>query len=132
MLTIYDIAKSLGAKEIDGSINGGEFERLGLPMMGGCSGCGATIAAYNAHAGLDGYLIGSCCASEDQVFTSVEAFSEWHQADDSNRGVELSLPCGLCAARFSGEHTNECITSRGPGIDSDPELIALVEKNYGV
>jgi len=36
--------------------NGQDFEDAGLPIMGGCSVCGASIAAYNAYPAKDGYL----------------------------------------------------------------------------
>ena len=80
--TIYDIAVSWGAVEVEGSLNGGEFVALGLPMMGGCQFCGATIAVYNAHPGTNGYLVGSCCLEWGEVFTTVEAFTAWFKSDD--------------------------------------------------
>ena len=74
--TILDIAKAWGAKEDEnGGINGGEFERLGLPLLGGCQNCGASIAAYNAYPGRNGFLIGTCCSSGgDEVYQTVEEF----------------------------------------------------------
>ena len=66
-ITILDLAKHRGAREGDGGgINGGEFDRVGLPIMGGCEVCGATIAAYNACPSTSGYLrCASGCIGED-------------------------------------------------------------------
>jgi hypothetical protein len=73
--TILDIAKTRGAKEDDnGGINGAEFARVRLPLMGGCQICNATIAAYNAYPGINGYLVGNCCVDEVEVFETIEAF----------------------------------------------------------
>lgn len=79
--TIYDIAIARGARVVDGAVNGGEFERLGLPMMGGCQVCGATIAAYNSHPARNGYLVGSCCANGFDIFESIEEFELWCYAN---------------------------------------------------
>ena len=55
-VTVLELAKFRGAKDDDGSISGGEFARVGLPIMGGCEVCEATIAAYNACPSKTGYL----------------------------------------------------------------------------
>ncbi len=75
--TILDIAIARGVKKDDnGSINGGEFNRVGLPFMGGCQNCGATIAAYNSYPGTNGLLVGGCCVEMVEVFETVEAFEK--------------------------------------------------------
>ncbi|MEE9386107.1 MAG: hypothetical protein V3V08_22065 [Nannocystaceae bacterium] len=75
MITILDVAKARGVHvDDDGTINGAEFERVGLPFLGGCQVCEACIAPYNAHPGRNGYLIGSCCAQPDDTFETVEEF----------------------------------------------------------
>lgn len=49
MITILDVAIARGAKaDTEGCIDGEEFARVGLSIIGGCAWCGATIAAYNA------------------------------------------------------------------------------------
>ena len=72
-ITILELAKHRGAKEdADGSMNGAEIERVGLPFMGGCCMCGACIAAYNASPSKSGYLK---CTNEcigDDGFDTVE------------------------------------------------------------
>ena len=87
--TVLDIAKAWGAKEVDGGINGGEFERLGLPMMGGCQVCGATIACYNSYPAKNGYLVGSCCEQEVDVYESVEAFEKDNPRFDPDPALHL-------------------------------------------
>jgi len=78
--TILDIALHWGAQEDEnGGINGGEFERLGLPIMGGCQNCEASIAAYNAYPGLNGYLLGAECVdpespAESGIYPTIAAF----------------------------------------------------------
>jgi hypothetical protein len=72
-VSILDVAFARGVKEVDGTINGAEFERVGLPFMGGCQGCGASIAAYNAYPSKSGYLQCRDCI-EGIGFASVEDF----------------------------------------------------------
>lgn len=73
-ITILDVAEARGVQAgPDGSISGGEFERVGLPLFGGCEGCGASIAAYNAYPSKTGYIrCGDCIG--DLGFASVEEF----------------------------------------------------------
>lgn len=52
-VTIFDVAKFMGAKE---PFTLGTFEDLELPFFGGCQVCHATIAAYNACPSVNGYL----------------------------------------------------------------------------
>ena len=55
-VTILDLALHRGARrDSEGGVNGGEFERVGLSIMGGCGVCGATLAAYNGCPSKDGY-----------------------------------------------------------------------------
>jgi hypothetical protein len=73
-ITILDLAEHRGAKpEESGAFTGGEIHRVGLPMMGGCQGCGATIAAYNAYPSKTGYLRCKDCVGELGYATCEEA-----------------------------------------------------------
>lgn len=66
MITILDLALHLGAKaEEDGAIPASEIQRVGLPFMGGCLHCQATIAAYNAYPSKSGYLKCADCIGDD-------------------------------------------------------------------
>jgi len=56
-ITVLDLALHRGAKQAeDGSISMGEVEDTGLPFMGGCSVCGATVACYNSCPSKSGFL----------------------------------------------------------------------------
>lgn len=56
---------------------GADFAEAGLPIMGGCQVCGASIAAYNACPSKTGYwrCLNLCIA--DQGFDTVEDAQEW-------------------------------------------------------
>lgn len=71
-ITVRELAIHRGAIEVDGSINGAEFERVGLPMMGGCESCEASIAAYNAYPSKGGYLRCRDCISTTEGYETVE------------------------------------------------------------
>lgn len=45
--------------------NGADFADAGLPIMGGCERCGATVAAYNSHPSRSGYLRCGGCIGDD-------------------------------------------------------------------
>lgn len=61
-ITILDLAVHRGAKrDENGGINGGEFDRVGLDIMGGCAGCNASLAAYNAFPSKSGYWYCRSC-----------------------------------------------------------------------
>lgn len=84
-VTILELAKHRGAQEQDGGgISGAEFERVGLPIMGGCEVCGATVAAYNACPAKSGYLrcANNCIADDgwtDVAAANNEIFGEEDQ-----------------------------------------------------
>jgi hypothetical protein len=44
--------------------NGADFEEANIPIMGGCEGCGASLAAYNAYPSTTGFLRCSDCIGE--------------------------------------------------------------------
>ncbi len=76
-VTILDAAMARGVKaDDDGKISGGAIEDVGLPFMGGCQVCEATIAAYNACPSTSGYLRCQDCIREDG-FETTEEFEEW-------------------------------------------------------
>jgi hypothetical protein len=53
--------------------NGADYEQAGLPMMGGCEHCGASIAAYNAYPSTSGYLRCADCIGDDG-YPTADAF----------------------------------------------------------
>lgn len=77
MITILQIAKARGVHvDEHGCIDGAEFERVGLPLMGGCYYCHATIAAYNAYPGRNGYWHCADCINDDAGYQTVAEFEE--------------------------------------------------------
>lgn len=75
-ITILDVANARGARVNLGGISAAEFDRVGLPMVGGCCVCEAVIAAYNAYPGRNGYLHCGDCIEGDGGFATVEEFEQ--------------------------------------------------------
>ena len=76
-ITVLEIAERKGAIVSDeGVINASEFNRLGLPMFGGCQRCQASIAAYNAFPSKTGYLQCRDCIGDIGFETAAE-FDRW-------------------------------------------------------
>ena len=78
-ITIMDVARQRLNKP-EGDLNGGEFYRVGLDILGGCEGCHATLAAYNAYPSTSGYWRCKDCLC-DEGFDTVEAFEDWVKQD---------------------------------------------------
>jgi len=72
-VTILELAEHRGARRVDDRINGGEFYRVGVDIMGGCSGCHATLAAYNAYPSKRGFWMCADCIGDSGYATVVEA-----------------------------------------------------------
>ena len=76
-ITIWDWAKFRGVDvDAPGGVSMGEFDRVGLPMMGGCYKCGACIAAGNACPTRHGFLACDSCVDEGDGYET---------ADEANR-----------------------------------------------
>lgn len=76
MITIHELAVHRGAQPSEpggSSYNGGEYMRVGLPFMGGCGGCGANLAAYNAYPSKSGTLRCHDCIGNGGYATVEEA-----------------------------------------------------------
>ena len=77
-ITILELAERRGVKhDSDGSVCGDAMASVGLAIIGGCAGCGATIAAYNAYPTKMG-----CWACEDCV-------GEWGWDDVSQANKDI-------------------------------------------
>lgn len=78
-ITVLELAWHRGAeKDEDGATNAYEVEKTGLPFMGGCCMCGATVACYNACPSKAGYL--KClndCIGDDG----------WDSVEEANRDI---------------------------------------------
>lgn len=73
-LTVLDIASAKLGRE---ARNGADFDEVGLPIMGGCEVCGATVAAYNACPTRTGYLRCASGCVDDLGFRTVAGFDGW-------------------------------------------------------
>jgi hypothetical protein len=84
-VTILEVALARGIKSAEGSdgYSMGEFDRVGLPMLGGCQVCEACIAAYNACPSTTGYLRCASGCIGDKGFPSVKAFEAWSSYQDA-------------------------------------------------
>lgn len=67
MITIMKLAEHRLGREASTET---DFNEAGLAMIGGCRGCGATIAAYNAYPSRSGYWTCADCISDG--FRTVE------------------------------------------------------------
>lgn len=74
-VTVFDLARHrLGGLHKDITMTGADFQRAGLPMMGGCEVCHATVAAYNSCPSTSGYIrCASGCIGDDGYLTVEEA-----------------------------------------------------------
>lgn len=78
MITILQLAEHRGAQaDEEGHIEGEEFYRVGLDFMGGCRGCEATIAAYNAYPSRSGFWCCADCIGE----------SGWETVEEANQAM---------------------------------------------
>lgn len=75
-LSILNIARQRGAREIEGRIAASEFDRLDLPFFSGCECCQASLAPYNAYPSLSGYIRCDDCI-DNLGFTTLEAFDRF-------------------------------------------------------
>jgi len=57
----------------EGGISMKHTENLGIPMFSGCVSCGARLGLAQACIGRDGFIVGTCCASQETVCTSIDA-----------------------------------------------------------
>lgn len=72
-ITVLELAIHRGAKaDAEGGMSFAEIERVGLPGIGGCEVCEATIAAYNASPCRTGYLRCTNTCVGGQGFETVE------------------------------------------------------------
>ncbi len=75
-LTNHDVAVKLGAQpDASGGYPGSAYISRGLPVLGGCEGCGATLAPYNAYPSVSGYLRCSDCIG-DTGFDSWDEYAD--------------------------------------------------------
>lgn len=77
-ITLLDVAKARGVQEDEkGMISMAEFRRVGVPMIGGCQICGATVAAYNSCPSKSGYIRCADGCIGDEGFETIGSYEEW-------------------------------------------------------
>jgi hypothetical protein len=84
-VTALAVAEARGLKPLDdgSGYSAGAFIEVGIPFLGGCYNCQATIAAYNAYPSKTGYwLCADCIEGSDLGFNSVEEFEQWDDAEN--------------------------------------------------
>jgi len=85
VITILDIAIAKGAQKDDaGRLGGGEFERLGLPMISGCQRCGATVGPWGACPSRTGFIQCCDCITDDLAFATVADFDAFEKSNESD------------------------------------------------
>ena len=86
-LTILDIAT---AKLGRPARTGADFAEAGFAIMGGCAGCEASIAAYNAYPSTSGYWRCADCIGDDG-FRTLAGFDGWI-AEEAARDAADRIP----------------------------------------
>ena len=89
-ITILDVARARGVEEIDGKISGGEFQRVGLSILGGCGNCHATLGAYNAYPTTTGFWgCRECTEGAEITFATTEEFEAWSKEQDAREEARI-------------------------------------------
>lgn len=70
-VTITDLASYMLGRPAK---SGADYAEAGLPMLGGCESCEATIAAYNAYPSTTGYLRCADDVAGAEFFSVREAY----------------------------------------------------------
>lgn len=76
-ITIYELAGHRLHQPDATKLTGADFEEAGLPILGGCEVCAATVAAYNACPSQSGYLRCTGCIGTDG----------WDTVEDADRAL---------------------------------------------
>ncbi|HEV2377580.1 MAG TPA: hypothetical protein VGS19_36125 [Streptosporangiaceae bacterium] len=100
-ITILDYTKSvIGEKD---TYTAEDFHSAGVEMIGGCQGCNATLAAYNAYPSKSGYWRCAGCIGDtgfptvaDFVNSDTEAVTS--ETDLAAEHRARSLHCPACGA----------------------------------
>jgi hypothetical protein len=80
-ITILDYVKfQIGEKD---SYSAEDFHSAGVDIMGGCEGCAATIAGYNAYPSRSGYWRCADCIG-NTGFATVEDFINFEPGSDND------------------------------------------------
>lgn len=92
MITILDLVRAhCGDQD---SYSGADHEAAGYAIMGGCAGCGATLASYNAHPTRSDYWGCADCVPGHMGYATVAEY----QADQSSQSDDMDPLAELLAA----------------------------------
>ena len=132
-ITIHQLAEHrLGRAPV----HGGDYAEAGLSILGGCAGCQASLAAYNAHPTKSGFWCCRDCVGDSgwesvahanaDIFGAICVCNHWYEEHDV--GEECGAPnCTCLTFRFdSVASTPEAIADRGGDPEKWPEFV----KNY--
>lgn len=72
-VSVLDLAQFILNRGDDEALDGADFDACDLPIFGGCQGCEAGIAAYNAYPSRTGYLRCRGCIEDLGWMTVQEA-----------------------------------------------------------
>ena len=144
-ITILDYVKfQIGEKD---SYSAEDFHSAGVDIMGGCEGCAATIAGYNAYPSRSGYWRCADCIG-NTGFATVEDFMNFEPRTDNDYSPAPPRPAIVClcgSTRFADEFNRqrialthagqivlsiEIVTTQAPGDDPqhvDPWLKARLD-----
>lgn len=76
IMDVFEARRRAQGKALGGAYTAQEFEAVGLSMLGGCSGCGEQLAAYNAYPAVNGFW--SCQGCLVEGYATVEDFeADW-------------------------------------------------------
>lgn len=76
-ITLLDVViHKVGQKD---TYTGEDFAEANVPMFGGCQGCGASIAGYNAYPSRTGFIRCTDCIGS-MGFDTVDEFHAWESA----------------------------------------------------
>lgn len=75
-VTALDVAIARGAKEVNGSVSAKEVIKQGIPFIGGCACCEATLGCYNAYPSTVGVWFCSECIGA-KGFISTDEFERY-------------------------------------------------------
>lgn len=90
MITILDLVRAHCGDQDSYSAN--DHYDAGYEIMGGCAGCQATLASYNAYPTRSGYWSCVDCVPEGEGFDSIEDFTAFYAAATAPERPEYGDP----------------------------------------
>lgn len=96
-ITIHDLAVHRGARSDENErFSGAEYVRVGLAIFGGCAGCGANLASYNAYPSKRGVWLCHDCIGDNGWDDVAQANADIFHGDEPAPADELrNLPHGV-------------------------------------